>query len=166
MQMQTYGLALWVPYFGTSAGSLDPYTLRSEITPAIGIGPDPNVKGELLQRQLKLLAQWREIAGFYYGDFYPLTEYSEDESTWMAWQWASVDGKAGVVQVFRRPQSSFEQAAFRLRNINEKAIYEVENLDSPQKLRISGEDLAKRGIPVIIHDVPGAIVLKYSEKPH
>ncbi len=59
MQMQTYGLSLWVPYFGTSAGSLDPYTFRSEITPAIGIGPDPKVQGDLLKRQLKLISQWR-----------------------------------------------------------------------------------------------------------
>ncbi len=162
MQMQTFGLALWVPYFGTSAGSLDPYTFRSEITPAIGTGPDPKVTGDLLQRQLKLIAQWREVADFYYGDFYPLTEYSDDESTWMAWQWAGVDGKSGIVQAFRRSKSSFEQATFRLRHLDENASYFVENLDSPKKLRISGKDLVENGIPITIHAAPGAVVLKYS----
>jgi alpha-galactosidase len=77
MQMQTYGLSLWVPYFGTSAGSLDPYTFRSQITPAIGIGPDPRLTEELLQRERDLISEWQQTSKFYYGDFFPLTEYTK-----------------------------------------------------------------------------------------
>jgi alpha-galactosidase len=165
MQMQTFGLSLWVPYFGTSAGSLDPYTFRSEITPAISIGPDPKVQGDALKLQLKLISQWRQVAGFYYGDFFPLTEYSDDESMWMAWQWAGSDGRAGIVQAFRRDKSSFDEAAFRLRHLNENASYIVEDLDSLQKLQISGKDLVEKGVPVTIHDTPGAVILRYSEAP-
>ncbi len=163
MQMQTYGLALWVPYFGTSAGSVDPYTFRSEITPAIGVDPDPKVQGDVLKLQLKLISQWHQVAGFYYGDFFPLTEYSDDESTWMAWQWAAIDGKAGIVQAFRRDKSSFEEAGFRLRDLDENASYTVEDLDSGRKLRVSGKDLVDKGVPVAIHDAPGAVILKYEE---
>jgi alpha-galactosidase len=163
MQMQTFGLALWVPYFGTSAGSLDPYTFRSEMTPAIGIGPDPKVHGDALKLQLKLISQWREVASFYYGDFFPLTEYSGDDSTWMAWQWGKIDGSAGIVQAFRRDKSSFDEAAFRLRHLNENASYIVENLDSLQKIQRSGKDLVEKGVPVAIQDAPGGVILRYDE---
>jgi alpha-galactosidase len=163
MQMQTFGLALWIPYFGTSAGSVDPYTFRSEITPAIGIGPDPNVQGDVLKRQLKLISQWHQVAGFYYGDFLPLTEYSDDESTWMAWQWAGTDERAGIVQAFRRDKSAFDSAAFRLRHLRENANYTVEDMDSHQELHFSGKDLVEKGVPVAIHDAPGAVILRYYE---
>ncbi len=163
MQMQTYGLALWVPYFGTSAGSLDPYTFRSEMTPAIGIGPDPKLQGDLLKRQLKLLSQWRQVARYYDGDFFPLTEYSDDETTWMAWQWGSTGGEAGVIQAFRRGKSAFGSATFHLRHLKEGANYIVENLDSLKKLRLSGRDLMGKGLPVAIPDAPGAVILKYYE---
>ncbi len=163
MQMQTYGLALWAPYFGTSAGSLDPYTFRSEITPAMGIGPDPKLRGELLAHQLKLISQWRQVAAFYYGDFFPLTEYSDNETAWMAWQWGTTDGTSGIVQAFRRDKSVFNSATFRLHHLKENRSYTVEDLDSLKKLQISGKDLVEKGIPIAIHAAPGAIILKYYE---
>jgi alpha-galactosidase len=161
MQRQTYGLALWVPFFGTSAGSLDPYTFRSQMTPALGIGPDPKLQGDLLQRQHQLLSQWRQVASFYYGDFFPLTEYSDDETTWTAWQWSSPDGQTGIVQAFRRDQSPFVAATFRLRHLSESTTYTVEDLDSLRKVQISGRDLLEKGIPISIQHAPGAVLLKY-----
>jgi len=163
MQMQTFGLSLWVPFFGTSAGSLDPYTFRSQMTPAIAIGPDPKVQGDLLELQRKLIAQWRQVAEFYYGDFFPLTEYSDDQTTWMAWQWGSPDGRAGIVQAFRREKSPFVSATFQLRHLNENATYTVEDLDSLRKVQISGKDLVEKGVPISIDGAPGAVILKYSD---
>ena len=163
MQMQTYGLALWVPYFGTSAGSLDPYTFRSEITPAIGIGPDPKIEGDLLKTRLNLISQWRQVADFYYGDFFPLTEYSSHESTWMAWQWGSTDGAAGIVQAFRRSKSNFTSATFPLHHLKPNSSYTVEDLDSLEKVQISGKELVDKGVPVTIPAAPGAVILKYYE---
>ena len=163
MQMQTYGLTLWVPYFGTSAGSLDPYTFRSEITPAIGVGPDPKVEGDLLKLQLKLIAQWRQVSKFYFGDFFPLTEYGDDQTAWMAWQWGATDGKAGMVQAFRRESSPFTSATFRLRNLDASATYTVEDLDSDETVRISGRDLLEKGLPVTLSKTPAAALLRYEK---
>lgn len=163
MQMQTFGLSLWVPFFGTSAGSLDPYTFRSQMTPAIGIGPDPKLQAGLLELQRKLISQWRQVAEFYYGDFFPLTDYSSEETTWMAWQLGSPDGRAGIVQAFRRERSAFVSAALRLRNLNVSGSYTVTDLDTHQAMRMSGKNLAEKGLPVSIADAPGAVILKYSE---
>ncbi len=166
MQMQTYGLSLWVPYFGTSAGSLDPYTFRSEMTPAIGIGPDPRLQRAGIDRQLELISQWRTVANFYYGDFFPLTEYTDDEGMWMAWQWAKPDGTAGIVQAFRRSKSPYGSANLPIRQVNEKMRYLVEDLDSHRTVEVSGSELGGKGLPVEIDNRPGAVILKYSEIAH
>jgi alpha-galactosidase len=160
MQMQTFGLALWIPYFGTSAGSLDPYTFRSEMTPAIGIGPDPKVHGERLKVQLDLLAEWREVSAFYSGDFYPLTEYSQDETAWIAWQWSRTNRSASIVQAFRRSQSPFSVAKFRLRDVDQEANYSIEDLDSHRKIEVSGKSLSTDGLPIEIDESPGSVILK------
>ena len=44
MQDLTYGLALWVPYFGTGIRSSNPYSFRSTMAMAMGAGPDPRSK--------------------------------------------------------------------------------------------------------------------------
>jgi alpha-galactosidase len=163
MQMQTFGLSLWVPYFGTAGGSLDPYTFRSQMTPATSVGPDPRLQGNFLQLQKKLLSQWRQVEEFYYDEFVPLTEYSGEESTWMAWQLARSDGRAGVVQAFRREKSSFVVASFRLRGLNEKSMYTFEDLDSHKTLQMSGKELTEKGLPISIAGAPGAVILKYHE---
>src|ERR1700685_17757 len=34
-QMQTLGMAQWIPYFGTGVSGLDPYVFRSQMTPGV-----------------------------------------------------------------------------------------------------------------------------------
>jgi alpha-galactosidase len=163
MQMQTYGLAPWVPYFGTAANSPDPYVFRSQMTPAMGIGLDGVKTREQHAVQLKLLAQWKQVAEFYYGDFYPLTPYSAEKSAWMAWQYALPDRSAGMVQVFRRTDSPFETARLPLRGLNPKAHYVVTNPDTGIKSAFTGADLIGKGVPVSISAKPGAVLLIYKK---
>jgi alpha-galactosidase len=48
----------------------------------------------------------------YYGDFYPLTPWTRDNSVWIAWQFDRPEQGEGIVQVFRRDQSFYENGAF------------------------------------------------------
>ena len=163
MQMQTYGLSLWVPYFGTAINSVDPYLFRSQMTPAVGIGFDVDKVEELREPLLKLIRQWKTIADFYYGDFYPLTPYSTEDSAWMAWQFARADKAAGMVQIFRRKDSPFESARLKLRGLDPKARYSITNLDSAEEFVFTGEELIEHGVPVSIATKPGALLLVYRE---
>jgi alpha-galactosidase len=161
MQMQSYGLAPWVPYFGTAVNSADPYVFRSQMTPAMGIGLDGIKTREQHALQLKLLGQWKEVADFYYGDFYPLTPYSAEKSAWMAWQYARPDRTAGMVQVFRRAESPFESARLSLRGLDPGARYIVTNPDTGVKSAFMGAELMGKGVPVSIAAKPGAALLIY-----
>ncbi len=159
MQQLTYGMALWIPYFGTAINSSDPYIFRSQMTPGVALGAEPkrrDIDGAALLRYLK---QWREISEFYYGDYYPLTPYSTESTEWLAWQFGR-DG-AGMVQAFRRPESPFEAARFRLRGLDAAAQYTVTDLDESKPHQISGRELMEAGLTVAIGKRPGAAVVTY-----
>jgi alpha-galactosidase len=163
MQDLTYGAALWIPFSGTGVRSSAPYSFRSIMVPALGAGPDPrshNVDFNMLRR---LLAQWRRVAGYYYGDYYPLTPYTTDDSAWVAWQFDRPETGEGVVQAFRRPASPIEQARFKLCGLDAKAQYAVSNLDAPGQIQFSGQELIEKGLPVAIGDQPGAVIITYKQ---
>jgi alpha-galactosidase len=163
-QSQTYGLALWVPYFGTAFTSQDPYYFRSQITPAVGIGMSLQAVEQHQEELRALLAQWRGIADFYYGDFFPLTPFSAENSAWMAWQFHRPDEARGMVQAFRRGDSPFEQGRFKLRGLDASAIYLVKDLDTQKESEFSGKALLEQGLPVTIAKKPGAVMLVYRRR--
>ena len=161
MQDQTYGIALWIPYFGTAVNSDDPYVFRSQMVPAVGIGVEPDSKEIDYQRFLTLLTQWRAVSSDYYGDYYPMTSYSTANDVWMAWQFDGSDGGEGMVQAFRRPKSPFESARFKLRGLDLQARYTLLDLDEPQETQMTGKELMDSGLLVSIKERPGAALITY-----
>jgi alpha-galactosidase len=163
MQQLTYGLALWMPYFGTGFNSTDPYIFWSQMTPAPGIGLDiERIESDAAQLR-KLTAGWRSIAGLYYGDYYPLTPYSTEPTAWLAWQFNDPAAHKGMIQAFRRPESPFESARFQLSGLEPDAVYAVRDLDSGAQTKQTGKVLMETGLAVNIPHRAGAIVLEYSK---
>ena len=164
-QGHTYGLSSWIPYFGQGVYFTDRdfvYSVRSYLSPAFAICADvrkPGVDWPLIRR---LSEQWRQVADCFLGDFYPLMSYQLNEEMWLAWQFDSPESGKGMVQVFRRAESSYESARFKLRNLNPDARYVVTNLDTPDtKPEFTGRDLMERGLLVIAPGQPSAIILTY-----
>lgn len=161
MQQFTYGLSLWIPYFGTGFNSLDPYIFWSQMTPAPGIGLDvARLESEPEQVQ-RLIGEWRSIAPLYYGDFWPLTPYATEPTAWLAWQFDLPSEHRGVIQAFRRAESPFETARFRLRGLEPGASYAVKDLDSGNESTHTSHDLMETGLAVGIGNHPGAAILVY-----
>ncbi|MFA6472625.1 MAG: alpha-galactosidase [Candidatus Latescibacterota bacterium] len=163
MQQLTYGIALWIPFFGTAFNSLDPYIFRSQMTPSsvIGLAPDRYENG--YERLRGLLAARHQAVDYYYGDYYPLTPYSTGSADWMAWQYNRPEKGDGMVQAFRRPESSFTSARYRLRGLEESARYRVVDLDSSGSNVYSGRMLMEQGLPVSIDSRPGAVIITYAK---
>lgn len=166
MQMQSYGLALWVPYYGTSGDVLDTYGFLSRMTPAMGVGPDGLNTAAQRALALKLIGEWKQANGFYYTDYYPLTPYSMEDTAWMAWQFGRADGSAGMVQVFRRPESPFESAQLPLRGLEREARYVVTDAGTGSKTVYTGAELMGRGLQVVIAARPGAVLEFYRKAVH
>jgi len=173
-QCMTHGLSLWLPYFGTGTvaarnasyyGSgltpVEPYAFWSNVTPGLCTGFDMRVKELDYTTLRRLIGQWRQIIPNYYGDYYPLTAWTRDETSWMAWQFDRPETGEGLVQVFRRENSVYESARFPLRGLDANARYAVVNLDAPEPKEFAGRELMEKGLPVAVTEKPAATVITY-----
>jgi alpha-galactosidase len=173
-QSMTYGISLWLPYFGTFTvadrdapffgggfTTVDPYNFWSNATPSLGLGIDVRVEEIDYAALRRLIAQWRQINPNYFGDFYPLTPYSRDDKAWIAWQFDWPEKGQGFVQAFRRHKSDFEAVRLKLTALNHEARYRVTDLDGTQSKEMSGHELVEKGLPISLMEQPAAAVLVY-----
>ncbi|MFZ1932655.1 MAG: alpha-galactosidase [Thermoguttaceae bacterium] len=160
-QGHTYGLAQWLPFFGTGEKAVDSYMFRSCM--CAGNIPCWDMRDKTLDYNLlrKLTRQWRAVAANYLGDYYSLTPYSLDKSAWMAFQFDRPEQGEGLVQAFRRESCADAAKTFRLQGLDAAATYEVTDLDAGTPTQISGEDLMGKGLVVEIKVKPGAAVIVY-----
>ena len=118
-QCHTYGLLQWVPLNATSEDHAgDDYEFRSSMSSALCV--NWGVTGDVPAQKLpdtfpfdwcrRTLEQYLTIRDFYYGDYYPLTSYSQARDVWMAYQLDRPGKGDGLVVVLRRPESPYEDA--------------------------------------------------------
>jgi alpha-galactosidase len=172
----TYGISLWLPfhgtgtvatrnapYYGSGPTPVEPYAFWSNVTPSLGCGFDMREKLDYAALR-RLVGQWRQISADYYGDFWPLTPWTRDPSLWMAWQFDRPEAGQGLVQAFRRHNSPYESARFKLRGLEPNGRYAVTNLDEPAAQReCTGRELMEQGLPIAILEQPGAAVVSYAK---
>jgi alpha-galactosidase len=113
----------------------------------------------------KILDEYLTIRDFYYGDYYPLTSYTQDQAAWLAWQFDRPEQGDGMVQLFRRAESPYESLRVTLRGLDPDAVYTLTNLDVPGATDVPGRELLEKGLAVAIEAKPGAVVMTYKKKP-
>ncbi len=162
-QCHTYGMSFWYPYSGTGTGSgeLSPYLLRSVMCPHFTACFDVRRTDLDYAMLRRVMGQWREVAEYFLGDYYPLTPYSLENDVWIAWQFDCPEQGAGLVQAFRRGDSVYESARFRLRGLEPDAVYTVRNLDEPGSVTMAGRELAEPGLSIAIDQQPGSVMIIY-----
>jgi alpha-galactosidase len=163
-QCHTYGLSFWLPYHGTGSSLTGAYEVRSGMACPHFIAcwdmRNRKLDYDLLRR---IVRHWRQYAPNYFGDYYPLTPYSLDQTAWIGWQFDVPEKGEGLVQVFRRNQSVYEAARFKLAGLDPDARYAITNLDSGHAQRLTGRELLEKGLPVAIKDQPGDAVIIYAK---
>ena len=161
-QGHTYGMALWIPYFGTGVMDSSDYVVRSHWCPWLGIGrAKPRSMGLQWTDYHRKIGELRQVADYFFGDYYPLTSYSLDNTVWMAWQFDRPDLGTGMVQVFRRAESPYESARFPLRGLDPQATYRLTNIDTHAVVEVFGRELMAAGLPLTITERPSAVVIQY-----
>ena len=175
-QCHSYGLFHWAPLHMAARGAVlkkgNEYEIRSVMTAGLMTrlwdveNPDEDGEGdaEMAHDAKRLLEQYLNIQKFYYGDYYPLTQYSQDNTVWLAWQFDCPEDGEGMVQAFRREESVYESGQFKLRGLSPDANYTVRNIDSCGSKDITGRVLMEKGLVVSIPDRPGAVVITYKKK--
>ena len=155
LQNQRYGLALWLPYFGTGTHALNPYQFRSSFGSSLVTSWD--VRNTELNYDLlcRLNDEFWKLAPFFVEDYYPLRA----SESWLAWQYNRPQEGDGMVQAFRRGNESVQ--THPLSGLDPTAKYEVTDFDVKGATKVSGWELMDKGLAIEIKDKPGAAVIAY-----
>jgi len=140
---------------------MDAYGLRSVLCPAFIACWDMRRDDLSFDEVRRVMGQWRQFAEYYFGDFYPLSTYSLGNDQWMVWQFDRPDLGEGVVQAFRRAESIYEAARFRLRGLDADARYRLTDVDTAKPFEMTGRELMQRGVRIDMPDQPAAAVITY-----
>ncbi|MBI3852089.1 MAG: alpha-galactosidase [Verrucomicrobia bacterium] len=174
-QCHTYGISFWFPYHGTGTligpsklanipdDKVDPYVFRSDMAASVTACWDVRRKDLDYARLRKLTRELRQVGPCYLGDYYPLTPYSTSNDVWMAWQFDRPDRNQGMIQVFRRGESSYESARFKLHGLQPDRKYSFTDFDNAGQTETTGRELMDGGLKVQINDQPGAVVIMYKK---
>ena len=79
----------------------------------------------------------------------------------MAWQFDKPEVGEGVIQAFRRPQSSVVSMNFELRGLQASGRYVLTNPDVEGSRELAGEDLLERGLLVTLNQPREAATIFY-----
>lgn len=163
-QCHTYGSAFWYPYCGTATHDLDTYHFRSQMCPAFNACFDMRSANIDFESTRKMLLQWKnELGPNYFGDYYPLTDYSLENNVWMAFQWNRPDVGKGAIQLFRREESPQASCNLKLNGLEENAKYNITDLDRGSLGQYSGKDLMDKGFNFKLENKPDSAIIIYSK---
>jgi len=170
VQVQTGGLAFFVPVSTTSAGDVaDLYCFRSTLSQGITIDQGAVLKAsedpayrELLTKRLDELARVRDL---FNGDYYPFTGVTIARTDWFAYQMSRPDLGRAVVISIRRDECPFETATYQLRGLCADARYAVEDADTGAVEERTGASLMKEGLIVAIPTKRAARVTFIAQVP-
>ena len=166
-QCHTYGLQLFLPCSGTGNNNTQKYFFRSSMGGAVVLGWEIN--GTYNNASFSLaqahedIAEFRALRPYFYGDFYPLTEYSTSDEAWAAFQWNRPEERDGIVLAFRRQQAAESSISVLLHELEPEADYEVTYEDYGITLFKTGRELAS-GLGVKIPEAPGSLLLRYRRR--
>jgi len=163
-QCITYGISFWLPFYGTTFYTIDPYIARSCMSPGLVLDFDLRRRELNFPLLWQLVNQWREFSPNFFGDYYPLTSYSLENDVWMAWQFNRPEIGKGMAQAFRRANSPYESACFKLRGLAPDAHYKLTNLDDQSFKEMTGRELMEKGLTIVIKDQPGTAIITYERE--
>jgi alpha-galactosidase len=165
-QNHTYGLALWIPYFGSGILRTDSYAFRSVLGSSLVAAWDLRDKKSDYDNLRGLTAEFWRVAPYYVGDYYPLTQFTFGKDNWIAWQFDRPEQGDGVVQAFFRDENNNQVEPprnLRLRGLDPTAMYEIIDFDTTTPNKLSGSSLMQEGLQVKFLTKPGAAVITYKK---
>ncbi len=160
-QAHTMGIALWMPYYGSGMFPGDVYWYRSCIFPASRVGMDTRQENQDYALLKKMMAEFHAVEKYLLGDFYPLSSHSLALDVWAAWQFDRPEMGEGLVQVFRRAESPYETARFKLRGLDPEAAYRLQDFDKTPPFEARGKDLLETGLLVSLPERRSSSLIRY-----
>ncbi|MCR5485228.1 MAG: alpha-galactosidase [Clostridiales bacterium] len=150
---QTHSISFprWVPYSGTGAGNvtMDSYRFRSCYGTSLTVNYWGYVGWEFDEKAVpwvkRMNEEYKRVRPYLSEDFYPLTLSPVDEFSWAASQYSRPREKDGMILIFRRAESMYDRAIFKLYGIENGKKYEFTDADTGEKTVVDGESINKSG---------------------
>ena len=114
------------------------------------------------ERARELIAEFRRIRHFFYGDFYPLTPYSLTKDSWIAYQFHREDLGQGIILAFRRSESEVKTGRLKLWGLSPDLRYELHFEDHGRKQLFDARELAE-GFELTLEKRQSSRLISYRE---
>jgi len=164
-QCHTFGLMSWVPLHMSDGAVLEPgneYEIRSAMTAGLNVKLGPKADEAADRRAKALIEQYLGIQEFFYGDYYPLTPYSQSQAAWMAYQLHLPERGEGLIVVFRRPACLQETQHLHPHGLHPGALYRITNLDTNEEQALDGRRVTGHRLEVRLARKPASAVFRYA----
>ena len=114
----------------------------------------------------KHLDRYLKVRPLFAADFYPLTEWSDDSTKWLAFQFHDPAQGEGIVQAFCGVDTPHGSHRPRLHGLDPNKRYTITDWDDlAGAASRSGAELSNVGIAVRADGVNQAVVLHYTPDP-
>ncbi len=171
VQNHTLNYNNWMPFSGTGSGRLyDLYRIRSSYSASLTTNFSFSEREEFADTPEKLefiknlCNEYKKVRPYYSEDFYPLTEYSDRLDVWCAYQFNRLSEYDGIVQIFKRENSPFTTAVFKLNGLDETKTYIFKDADNDFEIEYSGKKIMEEGLEITIKESRAAKLYFYKQK--
>ncbi len=162
-QMQTCALSQYIPLHTATPWAPDPYEVRSASTAGLLCQFAYLEDGFNADEARRLVAEARENAPYWYGDFYPLTNCSIDKSEFVAYQFHRPDLDAGLVLAFRRTECPIKGILLGVQGVNPDTKYRVQYVaddGTTTEQVLSGADMSE-ALELKLGNKGSSLVVRY-----
>ena len=80
----------------------------------------------------------------------------------MAWQYNDASDSTGIIQVFKRTESTQTEDTYFLSGLQADTLYRVEDIDTGDYVEMTGEELMCSGIKITLQDDFAAAIYHYT----
>jgi len=172
-QAAQYGLSHWTPLSGTGVPYHpgQDYVYLSGLSSSFAMSIFPTLSYDPIRVESpadypwdwlkRMIEKHRRARPFFRGDFHPLLDYIHSNQLWGAVQYHRSDLAKGMLLAFRRKDSPFVSADFRLHALDPDATYELTDADTCRKRRVKGKELVEKGLPVVMKTAPASRLVFY-----
>ena len=152
-------LFMWLPYFKNTINETSLYKVRMNFAPCTVTfeGSEcPDRDWDLLRR---CYAEYDLIRGYFYDDYYLLTEWTKDLDRWDGRMFFSKDKGEGFISLACQDGSTTHEKTVCLKGMNPAATYTVADVDGLVNVTATGEELMGQGITVTVPEKPYCAVI-------
>ncbi len=166
--MHGMGLSYWIPLHGTGTYNsmttrelCNTYRTRSNMGPSFMFSTfpyettpiDADYPWDWYRNRIK---EYRIAQPLYRGDYYPLTDATPDTRQWAVYQMHRPDLNEGFILAFRRQDSPYSAATFKLHGLDPMVMYDIyEVLDESYEMSSfdNGDAMMSEGIEIALPEI-------------